>query len=173
MAANILANTRTGVLRACECRSTVDRYDRTWGRTVLTEPASPTLDGVRAQRTGRSSRAVIDLGSAGEEELSAAEELGELLDWAQDTGVISDSERALLVCLLEAADRAGTVRACRVQGLLTNRASEAVADRLGISPVTVRRRTRRTVQALTDACAKQRCGGVTAKTGPAGLRRLR
>ena len=43
VAANILADTRTGVLRECGSRSQLRRCDRTWSQTTVAEPG-PALD---------------------------------------------------------------------------------------------------------------------------------
>ena len=85
---------------------------------------------------------------------SAARELGEVLDWAHAANVISDSDRSLLLDLAETADSFGPARTGRGWcGLMANDLSADVADRFGMSPITVRRRARKAITALADACA--------------------
>ena len=68
--------------------------------------------------------------------------------------VISDSDRSLLLSLAETADSFGPARTGRGWcGLMANDLSADVADRLGMSPITVRRRARKAISALADACA--------------------
>lgn len=136
VAANIMANTRAGVLRECGVRSQVERVDRTWGRA---EP-----QGAMWALPGQPEPVARD----------AAEELLEVLDWARDRNVITDGDRSLLLSLVAAADRTPAARQTRGQGgLMANHISAAVAQEWGIAPCTVRRRARHTVRALADACA--------------------
>lgn len=140
VAANILSNTRAGVLRDCSAASQLQRTDRTWSSTRPVDPAGPFCVGYAARRQASA---------------SAAEELLNVLEWACETGVITDTDRCLLLCLVEAADRSATKRTGRGSaGLMANDVSEAVASRWGMSPVTVRRRARRTLTALTTARAQ-------------------
>jgi hypothetical protein len=75
------------------------------------------------------------------------------LEWACENRVITDADRALLLCLVEAADGAATRRLGRgTGGLLANKVSEVVAHQWGIAPKTVRRRARRSMDALSSAC---------------------
>lgn len=137
VAANVLMNTRAGVLRDCEARAQAWRQDRTWSNTIAVDPCGPFWGGY-AERSGRES--------------TPAEELLDLLDWACSHDVITDADRGLLLCLLEAADRCGSTRLGRRHGgLMANDLSQAVAEQWGISPVTVRRRVRRSLQALSSA----------------------
>jgi hypothetical protein len=75
------------------------------------------------------------------------------LEWACENKVITDGDRALLLCLVEAADSAA-IRLVdrRTGGLLANNVSEAVAQKWGIAPRTVRRRARSSMDALSSAC---------------------
>ena len=80
--------------------------------------------------------------------------LAEVLEWARAVNVISDSDRSLLLSLAETADSFGPARTGRGWcGLMANDLSADVAERLGISPITVRRRARKAITALADACA--------------------
>lgn len=141
VAANILMNTRSGVLRECGAASQTRRVDRTWHLTSPVDPCGP-LWAWDAAAAGT--------GPAG----SAAEELLDVLEWACANDVISGEDRALLLCLVAAAERASTTRVGRgAGGLMANDVSAAVADEWGISPVTVRRRARRSLRALSAACS--------------------
>jgi hypothetical protein len=140
VAANILMNTRAGVLRECGVHSQMRRSDPVWSRTRPVDPYGGFWAGYAARNTAA--------------EDSPAEELLDLLEWACDQKVITVADRALLLCLVAAADRAGTTRVHRGgAGLMANDVSAAVAAQQGISAVTVRRRARRSLRALTQACA--------------------
>jgi hypothetical protein len=157
VAANVLLNTRAVVLRECGARSQLGRTDPTWCNTSLLDPAAPFW-------AGR---------PAGPEDAHAspAEQLGAVLDWACANRVISDTDRRLLLCLVSAADRAGTRRVGRGHcGLMANDVSAAVAARWGISPRTVRRRAQRSLHALAAACASPGTADprAAASPGPAG-----
>jgi hypothetical protein len=77
----------------------------------------------------------------------------EVLEWACAVNIISDSDRSLLLSLAETADSSAPARTGRGwSGLMANDLSANVADRLGISPITVRRRARKAITALADAC---------------------
>jgi hypothetical protein len=152
VAANILANTRSGVLRECGVRSQLERSDLTWSRTSVADPHSPAWDSRMVSATHGGS-----LCGEATSEVTAVEELLELLEWACVSDVITAADRSLLLSLVDAAERSGTRRTGRGQGgLMANDVSEAVASRWGISPVTVRRRARRTVEALSVACIEGR-----------------
>lgn len=139
VAANILANTRTGVLRECGAHSQLERVDRTWSSVRLVDPTAVFWARVCPQ----------DAASQ-----SAAHELVEVLEWARAAKVISDSDRSLLLELAGTADSFSPARTGRGWcGLMANELSADVADRLGMSPITVRRRARKAITALADACA--------------------
>jgi hypothetical protein len=139
VAANILMNTRAGVLRECGVHSQLRRSDPVWSRTRPVDPDGGFWAGYAARNTGP--------------EATAAEELLEVLEWACDQKVITRDDRTLLLCLVAAADREGTTRVGRGGGgLMANDVSAAVAAEQGISAVTVRRRARRSLRALTQAC---------------------
>lgn len=155
VAANILDNTRAGVLLECGVPGQVQRFDRTWSHTLVSDPLSPTWEGLglRPHRPGGRRSAWRQPAS----DADSAEELLELLEWARVADVITDTDGSLLLSLVEAADRTQTRRVGRGHGgLMANDISEAVARSWGISASTVRRRARRTVRALTDACAEGR-----------------
>jgi hypothetical protein len=139
VAANILANTRTGVLREYGAHRQIERVDRTWSSTRLVDPTAVFWTRVCAQDDASQ---------------AAGHELAEALEWARALNVISDFDRSLLLGLAEAADSFGPARTGRGRcGLMANDLSAEVADRLGISPITVRRRARKAISALADACA--------------------
>jgi hypothetical protein len=138
VAANILANTRTGVLRECGAHRQVERVDPTLSSVRLVDPTA----GFWAR-----------LCTQDDASQSAARELGEVLEWARTVNVISDSDRSLLLDLAETADSFGRARTGRGWcGLMGNELSADVADRLEMSPITMRRRARKAISALADAC---------------------
>jgi hypothetical protein len=139
VAANILANTRTEVLRECGAHRQIERIDRTWSSARLVDPTAVFWTRVC---------------TPDDAPLSAAHELKEVLEWARAMNVISDSDRSLLLSLAETADLFGPARSGRGWcGLMANDLSADVADRFGLSPITVRRRARKAITALADACA--------------------
>lgn len=143
VAANILLDTRVGVLRECGVVSQVRRVDRTWSSAT---PLPPDAD-VWAAYVGR------DEGPT----TGAARELSELLEWACTRRVIDQQDRDLILSLVAESDAAETTRCGRGRGgLMANDVSAVVGQRWGLSAATVRRRARRSVQALTDACADLR-----------------
>ena len=134
----MLMNTRTGVLRDCDAKSQLERTDPTWSRTSPVDPY--------AHFWGYAS-------IRGQYPASPGQELLKLLAWGCKNRVISAADRTLLLCLVEAADGAATRKLGRgTGGLLANNVSEAVAQQWGIAPSTVRRRARRSVDALSNAC---------------------
>lgn len=170
VAANILINTRVGVLREVGDFFYVSRADRTWANTTLVESFSAgditSADGGAGYSaempTERVTGALFHrpeiLADAGpeQEEPTATEELLELLAWACDHEVISPADRYLLLCLVEEADRVETRRLARgYGGLLSNEVSSRVAPRIGVSGATVRRHGSRTVRALAAAAPRK------------------
>lgn len=170
VAANILINTRVGVLREVGDFFYVSRADRTWANTTLVESFSAgdltNTDGGAGYSaempTERVTGALFHrpeiLADAGpeQEEPSAAEELLELLAWACDHKVISPADRYLLLCLVEEADRIETRRLARgYGGLLSNEVSSRVAPRIGVSEATVRRHGSRSMRALAAAAPRK------------------
>lgn len=134
VAANILMNARKNVMRDLGVGAAADP---TWARSI---PVAPTAHLWREL--------------AADDAAEARHELAELLAWAAAEKVISDRDRVLLVDVAVTADRHGTARAGRGHaGLLANTVSQEVATRAGVSAITVRRRTRRSILALRQACA--------------------
>ena len=139
VAANVLMNTRAGVLRECDAQAQLERIDPTWNRTSPVDPYSTFWGGYASTHCERPTH--------------PAQELLALLQWGCENKVITDNDRALLLCLVEAADSAATRRLGRgYGGLMANKVSEAVAQQWGIAPKTVRRRARRSMDALSSAC---------------------
>lgn len=133
VAANILRQTRVGVLTECEVPNRLQRSDPTW---YMLTPNPPRLSGIP-----------VDEGPA-----TAAEELQLLLEWAVEEHVITPDDRVLLLRLVEAAGHeTGTHRTCSMAGLLAHSISGTVADELGVSARTIRRRATRCFRALADA----------------------
>lgn len=140
VAANILMNTRKGVLRDLDVGDPLRRGDPTWARAVVVSPDAD-LWGFLDARDPRPGPA------------TAEAELEEVFEQAVRAGVVTASDCDLLRGLADAADRAGG-GARRGQGGLTARdASETVAQQWGVSARTVRRRAGRALHALSDAFA--------------------
>lgn len=170
VAANILINTRVGVLREVGDSFQVARADRTWANTTLVESFSrgdlTSPDGGADYQAGLPTERSADalrhrpeiLADAGpeQEEPSVTEELLELLAWACEHQVISAADRYLLLCLVDEADRIGPRNLTRgYGGLLSNEVSSRVAPRVGVSEATVRRHGSRTVRALAAAAPRK------------------
>ncbi|MBZ5733556.1 hypothetical protein K8Z61_03520 [Nocardioides sp. TRM66260-LWL] len=170
VAANILINTRVGVLREVGDFFHVSRADRTWANTTLVESFSTgdldASDGAAWSKGELATEPVAGalrhrpeiLADAGpeQEEPSATEELLELLAWACENQVISAADRYLLLCLVDEADRIETRNLTRgYGGLLSNEVSSRVAPRIGVSEATVRRHGSRTVRALAAAAPRK------------------
>lgn len=168
VAANILINTRVGVLREVGNFFQVSRTDRTWANTTPVEAFSsgdiaaddrPALSaGTMATEWAASAlfRRPEILAAAGPEQEEATEELLELLTWACENQVISAADRYLLLCLVDEADRIETRNLTRgYGGLLSNEVSSRVAPRIGVSEATVRRHGSRTVRALAAAAPRR------------------
>lgn len=127
VAGNVLANTRSHIGRAGEPRpSSIEQ------RTVPT-----------ARIPDRST----------EEPLRPGEELADVLAWAEQAGVVEANDLQLLSSLVQHTDRVGVRTVCRGgQGLMSAAALAATATEFGVSPGTVRRRARRSIDALASAC---------------------
>lgn len=137
VAANILADTRKGVLLDCGVTSQLERSDLTWSRTNPIDPHSY-IWGYASIR--------------GLYPPSPAQELANVLAWGCLNKVITGADRALMLCLVEAADCVAGSRGGRgASGLLANDASEAVAKQWGLTAGTVRRRVRGCIDALSAA----------------------
>ncbi len=143
VAANILMNTRKGVLRELGWGIHLRKVDPTWYRTQLLDPASPEWG-------------EIELASR-VEHATARQELADALDDAVEAGAISGLDGELLLSLVEAIDRMGGTLAGRGwAGLMAPAASEAVAERWGTSARTVRRRAHRSLQVLSNRYGRPR-----------------
>ncbi|RHW28290.1 hypothetical protein D0Z08_04755 [Nocardioides immobilis] len=168
VAANILMNTKVGVLREVGDYFQVARSDRTWANTTLIEAFSygdrPTLSAsewsgddhppterVAAAAFHRPLLLAVESGEVATEP-SADVELLELLTWACDTEVISRADRHLLLCLVDEASRVEIRNTGRgYGGLLATEVSIRVAPRVGKSEATVRRHAARSMRALAAA----------------------
>lgn len=160
VAANILWNTRVGVLHNVGDPVQVERTDRAWARTSVVEGdvLGRTLDffagdadsrSVRQYEWGRQWRPTAAVSECGPSEQSSRADLHQLLDWACRHDIITADERYLLLSLVEEAASVDTRRTGRgYGGLLSNEVLRRVAPRAGVSPSTVRRRTVRSVSAL-------------------------
>jgi len=142
VAANVLMDTRRGVLRELGVGEHLRAVDRTWWHTVPVAPEAELW-------THLDARGAL-------EETSAREELDELLTCAVRDAVVDEHDCALLVDLAEAAVSAhtGGARANGQGGLCSVPASRAVAALRGVSETTVRRRATRSMRALTAAYAR-------------------
>jgi len=147
VAANILMNTRAGVLRECDDFTQIERVDRTWANTF---PLEALVRGDDEDGVLHTLRARICADA--EPDTSPLEELLDVLAWACENDVISDDDRLLLLCLVDEASRNDTRRTGRGNGGLTaNEVSIKVAPRVGVSEATVRRRASRSMRALAEA----------------------
>lgn len=143
VAANILMNTRKGVLRDLGVGEHLRRSDATWFKAITLEP------GDRLWRLAEE-----DAASEGE---CPARELLDVLRWAVRAGVVTAADAQLLVCLAEEADLVGVPRVGRGRlGLMAPAAAEAVGRQWGLSARTVRRRAQRSLEALSGACGRSR-----------------
>jgi hypothetical protein len=87
------------------------------------------------------------------QQVSPNEELIDVLSWGEQVGLIGSGDRLLLSSLVEQTDRLGVRTVCRSgQGLMSAPALAATAAEFGLSPGTVRRRARRSIDALASAC---------------------
>ncbi|MEP7369851.1 MAG: hypothetical protein ABI662_09365 [Dermatophilaceae bacterium] len=139
VAATILGNTRKRVLRDLGVRA---HTELAWQRCLLIDPVDLERD---------SAEPVV---APAEREPG---ELSDLLERARAQQVISDEDLTLLLLLAQAADDAGQThwgRAC--YGLMTPVASSQVAQRWGVSARTVRRRARRSLDALSRYALTER-----------------
>jgi hypothetical protein len=164
VAANILMNTRAGVLRECGDTTQVARTDQTWVHTHLVEAFATCDQGdvdVETCRAGEQHmpapgwkpRLLADpTPGPGDDLESSLAELLAVLSWACEQDVISADDRFLLLCLVEEAARVYTRRTGRgYGGLMANDISARVAPRVGVSDKTVRRRASKSMRALAAA----------------------
>ena len=138
VAANVVMNTRRGVLRDLEVGEHGREVDATWARSVSVEPEAELWAVLEARRYSP--------------ETAAAVELAELLDWALRAGVIEERDRDLLLRLALAANGADLVQNRRGRGgLFSAAARQAVAADVGRSEATVRRRATAALDAIAAA----------------------
>ena len=132
VAGNVLANMRSAVAREGALR----RPSWAERRTVPTERLPEQQPHVHA---------------------SPDEELIDVLSWGEQVGLIGSGDRLLLSLLVERTDRLGVRTVCRGgQGLMSASALAETAAEFGLSPGTVRRRARRSIDALASACRSGR-----------------
>src|SRR5215207_1151597 len=87
------------------------------------------------------------------QQVSPDEELIDVLSWGEQVGLIGSGDRLLLSSLVEQTNRLGVRTVCRSgQGLMSASALAETAAEFGLSPGTVRRRARRSIDALASAC---------------------
>lgn len=79
---------------------------------------------------------------------TAADELLDVLEWAQYERVLSERDLELLVSLVQVAGTLPDGRRGHRQGLLTRRACDLIAKEFDVGPHTVRRRVSASVEAL-------------------------
>ena len=138
VAANVVMNTRRGVLRDLEVGEHGREVDATWARSVSVEPEAELWAVLEARRYSP--------------ETAAAVELAELLDWALRAGVIEERDRDLLLRLAVAANGADLVQNRRGRGgLFSAAARQEVAADVGRSEATVRRRATAALDAIAAA----------------------
>ena len=137
VAANILMNTRRSVMRDLGVGVCADP---TWRRSVPVDPTQQWRE------------------TPTEEEVPpTGDELTQLLARACALQVISDSDRTLLLDVAGTAHRHAPPRSGRGNaGLLSNAVSAEVGNRVGVSAITIRRRTHRTLEALREAWAAEK-----------------
>ncbi|MDN5894107.1 hypothetical protein BSP109_02212 [Brevibacterium sp. Mu109] len=155
VAANILVNTRIGVLRELGDNAQVWRTDRTWANTSLlddwTAPDPAAATGAHEPDASSMAGMLGDPALALDHQ-TPLEELLDVLAWACEHDVISVEDRSLLLCLVEEAAQVETRRLRRGRGgLAGNELSARVAPLVGVSEATVRRRTSKSIRALAAA----------------------
>jgi hypothetical protein len=133
VAANVLAKVRNEVLREIGASTRPDPSERLYASAI------PYVDTWRSQ--------------VAPTEPSGADELHDLLDHAVDTQVITPRDRALLLVAVDVGYDASWAlqRDSCLGGFTGNAFSALVAERLGCSARTVRRRVHLAVQALRDS----------------------
>lgn len=167
VAANILMNTRAGVLHDAGDPKHLERTDRTWSRSISVSPAAkqfwgylaagfrPPVD-IRREKTEEHAEGDVRLRrtrcAQTQAEPDPAAEVAAVLDWACENEVISPRDRHLLLCLVEEAAEVTISRTGRSNlGLTAPEVSVRVAPRCGVSEATVRRRAARSLRALAAA----------------------
>lgn len=163
--ANILVNTRMGVLRELGDNAQVWRTDRTWANTSLLDdlsagkpdgPIGPATDPATGSRGPTLGMHGLGDGFGDPAALldhqTPLDELLDLLAWACENEVITTEDRSLLLCLIQEAESVPTRRTGRGRGgLIGNDLSIRVAPKIGVSEATVRRRASKSIRALAAA----------------------
>lgn len=140
VAANIVMNTRRGVLRDLGVES-VREVDPTWARSVPLDPAADLWSFLEVRQAPK--------------DTPASTELAEVLNWAVGAGVLDNRDLDLLISLAVAADEAGVTRSgCGQGGLCSRRVAQRVAHDKGVSEATVRRRATASLRAVAAAYAQ-------------------
>ena len=140
VAANIVMNTRRGVLRELGVGQSARDADPAWARSVQLSPDSMLWGSVQARQHPQPP--------------APTTELAEVLAWAMEHEVIDEANRDLLVALAVTADEAGVSHNGRGRGgLCSHVVASRVARRLGVSPITVRRRATASLIVLAQAVA--------------------
>ncbi|GIG23310.1 hypothetical protein Cch01nite_40340 [Cellulomonas chitinilytica] len=134
VAANVLWNTRRGVLQELGVSKRRTKNEEMWARALRWDPLT-----------------MGDLPESGSDE-DGADDVMALLDCAVAERVIDRSDRDLLVSVAVAVDGASGIAGAR-GGLCSTRTTDAIGAACGISGQTVRRRVRRSVHALSVAYA--------------------
>lgn len=138
VAANIVMNTRRGVLRELGVGQSAREADPVWARAVQCEPDSPVWAVVEGRQDPHPS--------------ATSQELADVLLWALEERVIDEADRDLLLALAVTADRTGVSHNSRGRsGLCAHTVTARVAGQVGVSPITVRRRATVTLSALAAA----------------------
>jgi hypothetical protein len=142
VAANIVMNTRRGVLRELGVGECAREADPTWARSVPVEPSE-------SEWWLNEGRRVVP------ESTPANMELAQVLTWAVRAGVIDNGDLDLLISLAIAADEIGVTRSGRGQGgLCSRRVAQRVARDKGVSAATVRRRATASLRAVAAGYAQ-------------------
>lgn len=137
VAGSIVRETRRAVLAELGVGEAGRRQDRAWSQTTCLSPASPAWS-------------VLDREVTAGEDSDASDELDQVLADARTCGGVSEVDLRLLLDLAVAADSAVTPIRHGRGGLMAPAASEVVAGQLGVTSRTVRRRARRSLDALRD-----------------------
>ncbi|MBT9273653.1 hypothetical protein KMZ32_06145 [Phycicoccus sp. MAQZ13P-2] len=141
VAANIVMNTRRGVLRDLEVGEHGREVDATWAQAVPVQPDAELWTALEAQRYSAPTNRTV--------------ELGELLEWAVRAGVVERRDLDLLHRLSVAACQADPTHNHRGRGgLFSQAARAAVAADVGGSEATIRRRATAALEAIAAARAQ-------------------
>lgn len=140
VAANIVMNTRRGVLRELGVGQSAREADPAWARSVQVSPDSTLWGSVETRQHPQPT--------------PPDTELADVMAWAVENEVIDEASRDLLVALAVTADEAGVSHNGRGRsGLCSHTVAASVARRMGVSPITVRRRATAALRTLAEAAA--------------------